>query len=215
MIKNIWNKSDVHKLEWTGVLVAVVVVGMAAFLYFDRRDQLSNIIRAWGFGGIILAVLLMGIICMTPIPSEGLVVLYLKVYGAYMGVFYSWIGSSLGSLAIFGIAQVYGQKLMHKLISPDRVQTVDDWIERRGQLGLLVARLLPIPAFAVNYIAGVMPSMRLWPYLWTAAVSMIPYYIGTALVFLGVTREAWKWLLLGSVALVAFWSAGYLLNKKQ
>ena len=215
MINSSWNKPDVRKLEWTGILVALVVIGMAAFLYLDRRDQLSAIIRAWGAGGIILAIILMGILCMTPIPSEGLAVLYLKIYGAYMGVFYSWLGSALGSLAIFLIARIYGQRLMHKFISPEKVKTVDNWINRRGALGLLVARLLPIPAFAVNYIAGVMPSMRLWPYLWTAAVSMIPYYAGTALVFLGVTREAWKWLLLGSLALIIFWGVGYILNKKH
>ena len=92
---------------------------------------------------------------------------------------------------------------------------VDQWIKGKGSLGLFVARLLPIPAFAVNYIASAMPSMKLWTYLWTAALAMIPYYVGTALVFLGVARETWIWLVLGIVALILFWGTGYVLNKRR
>ncbi|HBP63273.1 MAG TPA: TVP38/TMEM64 family protein, partial [Desulfosporosinus sp.] len=51
--------------------------------------------------------------------------------------------------------------------------------------------------------------------LWTAALSMIPYYVGTALVFLGVSQETWIWLVLGIIALILIWSAGYFLNKRR
>lgn len=209
------DKRNLRKYGWTGVLIVLFILLIAAFFYFDRRNQISVVIRAWGVWGIVFAICLMGAICMTPIPSEGLVVLYLKIYGIYEGIFFSWLGSTLSSLVIFGIVRVYGQTLMKKLISPERFNTVDNWIKGKGSLGLLVARLLPIPAFAVNYIAGVMPSMKLWTYLWTAAVSMIPYYVGTALVFLGVARETWIWLALGIVALMIFWGTGYMLNKRR
>lgn len=209
------DKQNIRKYGWTGILIALFVLLIAAFFYFDRRNQISVVIRAWGIWGVVFAILLMAAICMTPIPSEGLVVLYLKIYGIYEGVFFSWLGSTLSSLAIFVLVRVYGQTLMKKLISPQRFNTVDNWIKGKGSLGLLVARLLPIPAFAVNYIAGVMPSMKLWTYLWTAALSMIPYYVGTALVFMGVARETWIWLVLGIVALMLFWGTGYLLNKRH
>ncbi|EGW38449.1 VTT domain-containing protein [Desulfosporosinus sp. OT] len=207
-------KRNISKYAWTGVLIAAFVLLIAAFFYFDRRNEISVIIRAWGLWGVVFAIFLMAAICMTPIPSEGLVVLYLKIYGIYQGIFFAWLGSTLSALVIFIIVRVYGQMLMKRLISPERFDTVDNWIKGKGSLGLLVARLLPIPAFAVNYIAGAMPSMKLWTYLWTAALSMIPYYVGTALVFLGVARETWIWLALGIVALILFWGTGYALNKR-
>lgn len=215
MIQNPWSKIDIRKYGLTGIIVVAFVIFIAAFLYFDRRDQISVLIRAWGLWGIVLAILLMAALCMTPVPSEGLAILYLKIYGVYAGVLYAWLGSTLSSLAIFFLARTYGQKLMQKLISPKRFDTVDNWVQEKGSLGLLIARLLPIPAFAVNYIAAVMPSMKLWPYLWTAALSMIPYYVGTALVFLGIAKETWIWLILGAAALVIFWSTSYTLSKKQ
>ncbi|MFZ3130475.1 MAG: VTT domain-containing protein [Desulfosporosinus sp.] len=215
MTQTIWDIRNIRKYGWTGVIIAAFVLLIAAFFYLDRRNEISFIIRAWGLGGVVFAIFLMAALCMTPIPSEGLVVLYLKIYGIYQGVFLAWLGSTLSAVAIFIIIRVFGQKLMQKLISPERFEMVDNWVKGKGSLGLLVARLLPIPAFAVNYIAGVMPSIKLWTYLWTAALAIIPYYVGTALVFLGVARETWIWLVLGIVALILFWGTGYVFNKRR
>jgi uncharacterized membrane protein YdjX (TVP38/TMEM64 family) len=215
MTQTIREKRNIRRYGWTGVLIAAFVLLIAAFFYLDRRNEISIIIRAWGLWGVVFAIFLMAALCMTPIPSEGLAVLYLKIYGIYQGIFFAWLGSTLGALAIFIIVRVYGQTLMKRLISPERFKVVDNWVKRKGSLGLFVARLLPIPAFAVNYIASAMPSMKLWTYLWTAALAMIPYYVGTALVFLGVARETWIWLVLGIVALILFWGTGYFLNKRR
>jgi len=215
MTETIEIKRNISKYVWSGVLIAAVVLLIAAFFYLDRHGEISVIIREWGLLGVVFAILLMAALCMTPIPSEGLVVLYLKIYGVYEAVFYAWLGSTLSAVAIFIIVRVFGQTLMQKLISPERFQVVDNWVKGKGPWGLFVARLLPIPAFAVNYIAGSMPSMKFWTYLWTAALSMVPYYVGTALVFLGVSRETWIWVVLGFVALIMFWSTGYFLNKRR
>jgi len=215
MTLTIGGKGTIRKYAWTGIIIAVFVSLIAAFFYLDRRNELSVMIQEWGLGGVVFAILLMAALCMTPIPSEGLVVMYLKIFGTYEGVFFAWLGSTLSAVAIFIIVRVYGQMFIRKLISPQRFEVVDHWIKGKGSLGLLMARLLPIPAFAVNYIASAMPSMKLWTYLWTAALSMIPYYVGTALVFLGVSQETWIWLVLGIIALILIWSAGYFLNKRR
>lgn len=215
MTQTIGDQHNLRKYGLTGIIIAAFVILIAAFFYFDRRNQISTIIQAWGVWGAVFAVLLMTALCMTPIPSEGLVVMFLKIFGVYEGVFFAWMGSTLSSLIIFILVRFYGQTLMQKLISPERFNTVDLWVKGKGSLGLLVARLLPIPAFAVNYIAGAMPSMKLWTYLWTAAVSMIPYYVGTAFVFLGIARATWLLLVLGFGALILFWGTGYFLNKRR
>ena len=215
MTQTIGDKRNIRKYGWAGILIAAFVLLIAAFFYLDRRNEISVIIREWGLWGVAFAIFLMVALCMTPISSEGLVVVLLKIYGVYQGVFFAWLGSTLSAVAIFIIVRVFGQTLMQKLISPERFKVVDNWVKGKGSLGLFMARLLPIPAFAVNYIAGAMPSMKLWTYLWTAALAMIPYYVGTALVFLGVARETWIWLVLGLAALIVFWGTGYVLNKRR
>lgn len=207
----------INKTNYIGLALIVVIfaVLLILFFYLDRRNELSVFIRNLGLGGIFLSILLMSALCMTPIPSEGLMILLLKIFGVYAGTLYSWLGSTLSSLIIFYFARYFGKSFFQRLITPQRFATVDHWIQKKGSFGLLIARLLPIPAFAVNYIAGAMPSVKLWPYVWTAALSIIPYYIGTALVYVGIVQSTWIWLALGGLAILAFWGMSYMLSKKS
>lgn len=207
----------VNKTNYIGLALIIVVfaVLLVLFFYLDRRNELSVFIRNLGLGGIFLSILLMSALCMTPIPSEGLMILLLKIFGVYAGTLYSWLGSTLSSLTVFYLARYFGKSFFQKLITPHRFATVDHWIHKKGSFGLLIARLLPIPAFAVNYIAGAMPSVKLWPYVWTAALSIIPYYIGTALVYVGIVQSTWIWLALGGFAILAFWGMSYSLSRKS
>jgi len=205
------SKNHLHFLLILILLVLLVV----AFFYFDHRYDISASILRLGILGNIIAVLLMTLLYMTPIPSEGLLILCFKIYGVYMGIFLSWLGMELSSIITFFIARVYGQKLLQKVVSPEQFALVDKWVQKKGTIGLLIARLLPVPALAINSIAGVIPSIDFWPYFWTAAVSIVPYYVATALVFLGIYQGTWQWLVLGAVAVTFFWGGGYLLNRRQ
>lgn len=201
------------KFDRTMLYFGLFIVLLIAFLYLDRSSEISSTIQNLGAVGMLPAVLLMAVLCLTPIPSEGLVVLYLKIYGVYLGIFLAWLGSNLSALVVFFIARYYGQNFLKKKVTPERFIAVDNWVKHKGTWGLLIARLLPIPAFAVNYIAGITPSVKLWPYLWTAAVSIIPYYVGTALVYLGISGRMWIWLIVGGVAMITFWGLSYMLNR--
>ena len=191
-------------------LMAVLVAG---FLYFDQRYAISASIQRLGLLGNVLAVILMALLYMTPIPSEGLLVLCMKIYGIYLGIFISWLGMDLSSVIIFLFARVYGQKLVQRMVTPERFTMVNDWVQRKGAPGLLIARLLPVPALAINCIAGVIPSIEFWPYFWTATVSIIPYYIETALIFMGIYRGTWQWLIFGAVAIAVFWGGSCALKR--
>ncbi len=213
--KIIVNRINVKKYSRFVLLMAVFIMLIVVYLYFDRRYAISLAIQSLGLLGVVIVILLMAIICITPIPSEGLVFLNLKIYGVYLGIFISWLGLSLSLLIIFVITRFFGQKLMLRIITPEHFHAVDNWVKRKGTLGLLIARLLPIPAVAINYIAGLIPSVEFWPYFWTGALSIIPYYVGTVLVFLGVSKGTWPWLILGSIAIFAFWSTSYVYKRRQ
>lgn len=201
--------------SWLILILAVLIALIILFFYLDRQNQLSQSIQALGLAGIILSILLMAALCMTPIPAEGLLVLLLKIYGVYEGTLYSWLGSIISSLVIFYLARHHGQKYFRKMITPRRFEMVDHWVRKRGTLGLVIARILPLPAFAINYITGAMPSVGFWPYTWTAAVTIIPYYIGTALVYTGASKSTWMWLVVGGGTLVILWVISYVLGRKS
>ena len=208
------DRTKIGKYALSALVVGILVTLIVVFLYLDRRNEISSSIQGLGFLGMFIAIVLMAFLHLTPVPSEGLLVLYLKIYGIYLGTLIAWLGSALSTLLIFFIARYYGQRFLQKLVTPERFNMVDNWVKRKGSLGLLIARLLPIPAFLVNYIAGVIPSVKFWPYVLTGALSIIPYYVGTALVFLGVSRAIWVWLIVGGIMIIAFWSLGYMFNRR-
>ncbi|MCL6598865.1 MAG: VTT domain-containing protein [Alicyclobacillus macrosporangiidus] len=200
--------------SWTFILFAVSVIGVGVYLYLDRHDALSDVIRSWGAIGIVLSILFMALVSITPMPSDALLVLYMKMYGAWWGVLYGWTGAVLSSFVVYALARNLGRPLFQSLITPARFEQVDAWIRRHGVWGLLFARLLPIPGFVVSYIVGTMPSVRLWPYVWTAAVSVLPYFVGAALIFLGVLEGFVWWVLIGVIAVGVFWGFGYWLRRR-
>lgn len=208
------SESKSENYVWLSLILLFSSALIVFFFYLDRTNELSTLIRSWGIGGIIFAILLMGALCMTPIPSEGFFVLLLKIFGVVWGTLYSWLGSILSALIIYYLAHYFGKSFFQKLITPERFAMVDLWIQKKNTLGLFIARLLPIPAFVVNYIAGSLPSVKLWPYIWTAALSIIPYYLGTALVYTGIAKSTRLWLTLGLAALLVLWGISYFFTKQ-
>ncbi|MCQ2027258.1 TVP38/TMEM64 family protein, partial [Clostridium butyricum] len=114
---------------------------------------------------------------MTPIPTESITIICLKSYGVGWGTFFSWVGSTLSSIAIYCLVQSIREPLLQVLISHKCYKKVNEWVKRSGTSGLMMARLLPLPAFIVNYIAAIIPIIDFWSYFWTAALTIIPSYI--------------------------------------
>lgn len=66
-----------RKQSWLVPMIILISLFMVAlFFYFDQQNGMTLIIRSWGISGVIIGILLMGIICMTPIPSEGLLLIF-------------------------------------------------------------------------------------------------------------------------------------------
>ncbi|MEA4926554.1 MAG: VTT domain-containing protein [Syntrophomonadaceae bacterium] len=211
------NQLDVKENNntWLILMVVFLIALIILFFYLDRHNQLSQSIQALGLAGIILSVLFMAVLGMTPIPSEGLLVLLLKIYGIYEGTLYAWLGSFISSWVIFYLARYHGQQFFRQMITPRRFEMVDHWVRQKGTSGLFIARLLPLPAFVINYITGVMPSVGFWPYTWTAAVTIIPYYVGTALVYAGAVGKTKIWLVVGGGTVIILWAASFLLSRES
>jgi len=203
--------------RWVGTFAMIlgVVAVISSFFFYDRHNELTRMIQSWGWLGILCAILIMGCICSTPIPSEGLLLLYLKVFGVTHGVLYAWTGAMLSAVFIFFFARYYGSPLVARLLPPQRFRLVDEWIKKRGIFGLVIARLLPVPAFVVNYLVGLIPSVSFSNYMWTAAITVIPYYLGASMIYLGATRMLFGWAVLGVVGLALLSYLGHVLNKSK
>jgi uncharacterized membrane protein YdjX (TVP38/TMEM64 family) len=210
--KKKWSKRV--SLTWSIVIVAIGVALVVGFFYVDRTDRISNAIQSYGALGIVLSILLMALFCVIPVPSEFLMIMNMKVFGVWWGIFYTWIGAMLGAVAVFFLARYIGGRLLEPFVDDQQLDRVNGWIKKRGAIGLLLARLVPLPFIVVNYAAGVLKSVNVWEYVWTTGIGLLPYDIGAALVFLGFATRYTLWLIVGGLAIVAIWIVGYLYHRQ-
>ncbi|MCL6600963.1 MAG: VTT domain-containing protein [Alicyclobacillus macrosporangiidus] len=205
-----------NRPQWmTGVSALLLeMVLVIAILYLDRHGTITTLLRDWGAWGIAFSVGLMAVISIVPIPGEFLLILNMKLYGVLLGVLCAWAGTVIGALITFVLARHVAAPLIQRFVTKEHWIRVESWVQRQGAVGLLFARLLPIPAPIVNYAAGLLDSIRLWDYLWTAALSIWPYYIGVASLYTGVPHRFSPSVVLGIGVFVALWVLGFLLNKR-
>lgn len=196
------------------VLVFVILLGTIVYMCYGNHG-IAGTIQSWGILGVITAIVLMAAFHMTPIPSDALLIMYFKVFGVGWGLLYGWIGSLISAVGVYLLVRSLGQGLLRASFSKRHFEQVDAWVQKRGQGGLFMARLLPIPAFAINCVAGVIPSIRLWAFLWTAALSIVPYFLAMAMVYVGVSTTLRVWAIVGGGALVLMWIGSCALSGQK
>lgn len=210
--------SPAHKRVGAISSIAIFLFGiflLFVIYYLQRRYHFSDVIRAWGWWGIVASIVLMALLCIIPVPSEFLLLMNMNTYGVLWGITYAWIGLLLGTGTIFLMARYLGRPALEGFIPAERFEQVETWVKVRGDTGLLLARLLPVPASVINYIAGVLKSVHWWGYLWTAAVGMIPYYCAAALIYFGVSKRLVALLVFGAVVVAIVWLFGRLLAERK
>lgn len=79
-----------------------------------------------------------------------------SAYGFALGFFYSWIGTSLGSVIVFLLARKFGGKFSHFILKKyPATERFFGWIERRGFTPLFLLYCFPFtPSFFINIASG-------------------------------------------------------------
>lgn len=77
-------------------------------------------------------------------------------YGLFKGFLFSWIGSSLGSIAVFLIIRSLGNKrIFIKIKKNKQVNKVTSWLSRHGFGPLFLLLCFPFsPSSVINVVAG-------------------------------------------------------------
>lgn len=193
------------KIMWT-ILTILVGIG-AIIIYFRYEHDASHFIRSLGPLGILAAILLMAVLCIIPFPAEFLMVVDMQIFGVWAGILYVWLGAMLGSYATYAMAKRFGERLVAHFVKPSQLHKLTSQFAQGGAINILLARLIPfIPFVVFNYACGLLPEIRLWTYLWTTGLGIMPYDLGAALLFLGFSSRVIVWIVVGCVALAIIWA---------
>jgi uncharacterized membrane protein YdjX (TVP38/TMEM64 family) len=166
------------------------------------EKSFTDMIRGWGAWGVLGSIGLMVLHSFVPFPAEALTLANGMVYGPVKGALVTWVGAMLGAFLAFGLARLFGQPLVRKLLPPKHWQALEAWSQHSSWQALLVMRLIPVIAFnLINYAVG-LTTVSVWTFFWTTAVGILP--LTFLLSFMGDSMVAWPMWAWAVMLLAAF-----------
>jgi uncharacterized membrane protein YdjX (TVP38/TMEM64 family) len=135
------------------------------------------------------------------------------IFGLWAGLLLSYIGITLGSLAAFALARLFGHAVLDLLGGREALRRFD-WLVygRAGLWPMFVLFLIPgIPKDLLCYVAG-LTSMRLGAFLLLSTVARFPGVLLSSLFGAGLAERNWLSVALTAALTGAALAVGYLLR---
>ena len=177
------------------LVFALVIAALAAVLLLTPARQylekealaalLAQLREAWWAPLALVAGYL--VVAPSGVPISPLIAAGGIVFGPLWGWLYNTVGSLLGAVVSYLLAQALGKDLIEHLAGEKRMRRVESMLERHGFWTLVGIRFMPIPFAFVNYAValtgfrfrtflttttiGLVPSVLMWTYIYYALVS--------------------------------------------
>lgn len=138
-------------------------------------------------------------------------------YGLLKGFFYSWIGSSLGSILVFLIIRRLGDKRVFRAIRKNKqVKKVTNWLERHGFGPLFLLLCFPFsPSSVINVVSGLSKistqQFILAVLLGKSVMIFSIAYIGSSIV--EFAKNPVRTIVVG-IGIMLFWMIGKYIEKR-
>jgi uncharacterized membrane protein YdjX (TVP38/TMEM64 family) len=143
-------------------------------LYVDKRF-LKHTLREWG---VLAPVIFIGLqalqVIISPIPGELTGILGGYLFGQWVGLLYSTIGLTLGSVVAFAVGRWLGARYVRKLVSADIWHKMGFIVEAEGAILCFIIFLMPgLPKDVTCYLFGLSP-MPFWVFAVVSMLGRIP-----------------------------------------
>jgi len=157
-------------LVWTNAPIYQVLVR----LYVDKI-YLKRMLREWGVLAPVIFIALQALqVIVSPIPGEATGILGGYLFGQWLGLLYSTIGLTLGSVAAFGIGRWLGAHYVKNLVSAETWNRLGFIVEAEGAGLCCIVYFIPgLPKDIVCYLFGISP-MPLWVFALVSGLGRIP-----------------------------------------
>jgi len=143
-------------------------------LHVDQ-EFLKHTLPEWGILAPVIFVGLQALqVIIAPIPGEVTGILGGYLFGEWVGLFYSTIGLTVGSVAAFAAGRWLGAHYVQRLVSPDIWRKLGFIIEAEGTILCFVIFLIPgLPKDIACYLFGLSP-MPFWVFTIISTLGRIP-----------------------------------------
>lgn len=174
--------------------------------------QLEEVIHAAGVAAPIAFVVLYMILTIALVPGSVPSIAAGALFGAAWGTVLTVLGATLGATGGFLIARRFGRAPL-RARTGSRFHRLDAFIARRGFLGVLYVRLVPIfPFNAVNYAFG-LTGVSTREYVAGTALGIVPGTVAFVALGSSLHDPGSPAFLTGLAMVIAFAAAGPLASR--
>jgi len=150
-----------------GALVLVSVVGV------PDTEQVSGVTERAGVWAPLVGIIGIAVLALLVFPRAAVAAVAGLVYGPAPGTLYAVLGTTIGATVAFAVGRALGRAYLVQRIGA-RLGSVDRWLDRRGFLAVLYARILPVVPFGLlNYGFGT-TRVRPWVFVVGTAAGILP-----------------------------------------
>ena len=176
-----------HSRWIIGGVITALLVGYCGWLVYtdapayqllvrlsDKRF-LAQTLREWGILAPIVFMLLQALqVIISPIPGEATGFLGGYLFGEWLGLIYSTIGLTFGSVVSFWIGRWLGEHYVRNLVSKETWGRLGFIVEAEGAILCFIIYLIPgLPKDIICYLFGISP-MPLWVFALVSGLGRIP-----------------------------------------
>jgi uncharacterized membrane protein YdjX (TVP38/TMEM64 family) len=143
-------------------------------LYSDKHF-LKETLHAWGILAPLIFIVLQALqVIIAPIPGDITGLLGGFLFGEWLGLFYSTIGLTLGSVAAFGVGRWLGAHYVRTLVSQQTWDKMGFIVEAEGTILCFIIYLIPgLPKDMICYLFGMSP-MPFWVFTLVSTLGRFP-----------------------------------------
>jgi len=156
------------------VVIEAPIVDWLIRLYRDKKF-LKETVRSWGWMAPLVFVVIQALqVIISPIPGEITGPVGGALFGTWLGLLYSTIGLTVGTVFCFWIGRVWGEPLVRPFLSERHWNRMNFVVEAEGAIICFVLYLIPgFPKDIISYLFGLSP-MPFWVFAVVSTVGRLP-----------------------------------------
>jgi uncharacterized membrane protein YdjX (TVP38/TMEM64 family) len=164
-------------------IIFVLVVWYYVSTFLVDKENIRGLVSGYGiFAPIIFIFIQIGQNIIAPIAHYPILLAGGFIFGPFLGFFYNWIGTSIGTILIILLAKKFGRPLVRRMVSQKFIEKYDYVIQKLSPFGLFLVYALPIfPDDEISYLVGV-SDMPVKSIIFAIMLGKIP---GASLSFMG------------------------------
>ena len=156
------------------VAADAAIIKFTVRLYQDKKF-LKETVRSWGLMAPLVFIAIQALqVIISPIPGEITGPVGGALFGTWLGLLYSTIGLTVGTLFCFWVGRKWGEPLVRPWLSEHHWNQMNFVLEAEGAIICFILYLIPgFPKDIVSYLFGISP-MPFWLFAVVSTVARIP-----------------------------------------